>query len=108
MAINRRKTEEVRQCTLPSGESIECVVWAIELDGEQVGEACATYKTKTQRTWDASMTVDGVSVSVEGIASISKAVTELNDKLVAATVTDTATPADGANIEIVETEDATA
>lgn len=107
MTINRRKTEEIRTSTLADGTSIECVVWAIELDGEQVGEACATYKTKTQRTWDASMTVDGVSVSVEGIASISKAVTALNDQLVAATAAD-ATPADGANIEIVEAEDATA
>jgi len=107
MAINRRKTEEVRTSTLADGTSVECVVWAIELDGEQVGEACATYKTKTQRTWDASMTVDGVSVSVEGIASISKAVTALNDQLVAATATDAADTAD-ANIEIVESEDATA
>lgn len=107
MSINRRKTEEVRTSNLPDGTVIDCVVWAIELDGEQVGEACATYKTKTQRTWDASMTVDGVSVSVEGIASISKAVAALNDKLVAATAADTADSAE-ANIEIVETEDATA
>lgn len=107
MTINRRKTEEVRSSTLADGSSVECVVWAIELDGEQVGEACATYKTKTQRTWDASMDVDGVQVSVEGIASISKAVTALNDKLVAATAADTTAKAD-ANIEIVETENATA
>lgn len=104
MAINRRKTEEVRKC--PNTE-IDCVVWAIELDGEAVGEACATYKTPTQRTWDASMTVDGVTVAVEGIASISKAVTALNDLLVAAMAADAATPAD-ANIEITESEDATA
>lgn len=104
MAINRRKTEEVRQCP---NTGIDCVVWAIELDGEAVGEACATYKTKTQRTWDASMTVNGVTVEVEGIASISKAVTALNDLLAAATAADAATPAD-ANIEIIDTEDATA
>ena len=104
MAIQRRKTEEVRTCP---NTGISCVAWAIELDGETVGEACATYKTPTQRTWDASMTVDGVAVAVEGIASISKAVATLNDQLVAATAADTATPAD-ANIEIVETEDATA
>lgn len=104
MTINRRKTEEVRQCP---NTGIACVVWAIESDGETVGEACATYKTKTQRTWDASMTVDGVTVAVEGIASISKAVIALNDQLVAATATDAATPTD-ANIEIVATEDATA
>ena len=104
MAIQRRKTEEVRTCP---NTGISCVVWAIELDGEAVGEACATYKTPTQRTWDASMTVDGVTVGVEGIASITKAVTALNDQLVAATAADAATPAD-ANIEITETEDATA
>ena len=107
MTINRRKTEEIRTSALADGTSVECVVWAIELDGEQVGEACATYKTKTQRTWDASMTIDGVTVSVEGIASISKAVTALNDQLVAATAADTADTTD-ANIEIVESEDATA
>lgn len=104
MTIKRRKTEEVRTCP---NTGIACVVWAIEIDDETVGEACATYKTNTQRTWDASMTVDGVTVSVEGIASIAKAVTALNDLLVAAIAADAADEAD-ANIEIVEADEATA
>lgn len=98
MTIKRRKTEEVRTCP---NTGIDCVVWAIELDDVAIGEAVATYKTPTQRTWDAQMTVDGVTVAVEGVASIARAVTALNDKLAAAT-------ADGANIEIVETDSVTA
>lgn len=103
MTITRRKTEEVRTCP---NTGIACVVWAIELDDETVGEACATYKTNTQRTWDASMTIDGVTVTVEGIASIAKAVAALNDELVAAKAAAEATA--DANLEIVATDEATA
>lgn len=101
MTINRRKTDEVRVCPTTG---LTLVVWAIELDGEAIGQAVANYKSRTQRTWEASMTVDGVTVAVDGIASISKAVIALNEKLVAATATDAATP----NLEIVATDEATA
>lgn len=104
MTINRRKTEEVRTCPTTG---LSLVVWAIELDGEAVGTAVARYKSRTQRTWEASMTVDGVTVAVEGIASISKAVTALTDKLAAATAADAATTPD-ANIEIVAADEAIA
>ena len=109
MAITRRKTEEVRQSILKDGTAIDCVVWSI-LDGDQVvGEACATYKTATQRTFDAHMTVDGITVTVEGIRSIAKAVRALTDKLTAAQV-EAAAANDSdeteANIEIVEAEEA--
>jgi len=104
MAINRRKTDEVRICPTTG---LNLVVWAIELDGEAIGQAVANYKSRTQRTWEASITVDGVTVAVDGIASISKAVTALNEKLVAATAVDAASPAD-ANLEIVATDEATA
>ena len=109
MTITRKKTEEVRQSILKDGKAIDCYVWAI-LDGDSVvGEACATYKTATQRTFDAHMTVDGITVTVEGIRSIAKAVVALTEKLTAAQAevadNDSATEA---NIEIVESEDATA
>ena len=110
MAITRRKTDEIRQSVLADGTSIDCVVWAILDNDVVVGEACATYKTATQRTFDAHMTVDGITVTVEGARSIAKAVAALIERLTAAQ----AETADGdsgedANIEIVEeAEEATA
>lgn len=103
MSIKRRKTEQTRICP---NTGTECVVWAIEQDEVTIGEACATYKTPTQRTWDAHMTVDGITVSVEGIASIAKAVTALTELLATATAANEADTAD-ANIEIVEEGDKT-
>lgn len=103
MLIKRRKTEQTRTCP---NTGIECVVWAIEQDEVMIGEACATYKTTTQRTWDAHMTVDGITVSVEGIASIAKAVIALTEQLVAATATTEVDPTD-ANLEIVEADEET-
>lgn len=98
MQIKRRKTEQTRICP---NTGIDCVVWAIEQDDIVIGEACATYKTTTQRTWDAHMTVDGISVSVEGVPSIAKAVIALTEQLAAATAADEASTAD-ANLEIVK------
>lgn len=78
MAIKRRKTEEVRK---DPNTGIDCVVWELELDGEVIGSAVATYKTPTQRTWDATATVDGVTAKVEGAFSISKAIEQINAQL---------------------------
>jgi hypothetical protein len=108
MAITRRKTEEIRQSVLKDGSAVDCVVWSILDNGNVVGEACATYKTKTQRTFDAHMTVDGITVTVEGIRSIAKAVRALTEKLTAAQAEATENDSADANIEIVESEDATA
>ena len=108
MAITRRKTEEIRQSVLKDGSAIDCVVWAILDNGNIVGEACATYKTATQRTFDAHMTVDGITVTVEGIRSIAKAVRALTDKLAAAQAEAAENDSTDVNIEIVESEDATA
>ena len=87
----------------------DCVVWAILDNDNVVGEACATYKTATQRTFDAHMTVDGITVTVEGIRSIAKAVRALAEKLTAAQaeVADNDSETD-TSIEIVESEEATA
>lgn len=82
MAIKRRKTDEVRK---DPTTGIDCVVWDLELDGEVIGQAVATYKTPTQRTWDATATVDGVTAKVEGAFSISKAIESINTQLSAAT-----------------------
>ena len=108
MAITRRKTEEIRQSVLKDGSAIDCVVWAILDNSNIVGEACATYKTATQRTFDAHMTVDGITVTVEGIRSIAKAVRALTDKLAAAQAEAAENDSTDVNIEIVESEDATA
>ena len=108
MAITRRKTEEIRQSVLKDGSAIDCVVWAILDNDNVVGEACATYKTATQRTFDAHMTVDGITVTVEGIRSIAKAVRALTDQLTAAQAEAAESDSEDANIEIVESEDATA
>jgi hypothetical protein len=54
------------------------------------------------------MTVDGITVTVEGIRSIAKAVRALTEKLTAAQAEATENDSADANIEIVESEDATA
>ena len=110
MAITRKKTDEIRKSVCTNGTEIDCVVWAILDDGEVVGEACATYKTPTQRTFDAHMTIDGIRVEVEGIRSIAKAVRALQERLTAAQaeVADNDGDSTDANLEIVETEEATA
>ena len=109
MAITRKKTDEIRKSVCTNGTEIDCVVWAILDDGEAVGEACATYKTPTQRTFDAHMTIDGVRVEVEGIRSIAKCVRALQDALTAAQAEAADNDsADDANIEIVEAESETA
>ena len=94
MAIKRRKTEEKH-------------VWDL-VDGEEViGQARAVYKTDTQRTWDAEATVDGVTVSVAGAFSITRAVANLNEQLAEAN-TATADAADEADVEITEADAETA
>ena len=110
MAITRKKTDEIRKSVCTNGTEIDCVVWAILDDGEVVGEACATYKTPTQRTFDAHMTIDGIRVEVEGIRSIAKCVRALQERLTAAQaeVADNDSDETDANLEIVETESETA
>lgn len=105
MAIKRRKTEEVRKCP---NTGIDCVVWELEFDGEVVGMAVATYKTPTQRTWDAEATLDGVAAHVEGASSIAKAVAELSLELAAAGSEDETDDTVDATIEITEAEGETA
>ena len=96
MAIKRRKTEEQH-------------VWDLVDDAsdEVVGQARAVYKTDTQRTWDAEATVDGVTVSVAGAFSITRAVANLNEQLAEAN-TATADAADEADVEITEADAETA
>ncbi len=106
MAITRRKTEEIRQSVLKDGTAIDCVVWAILDNDTIVGEACATYKTATQRTFDAHMTVDGITVTVEGERSIAKAVAALTDLLTAAQAEAADSGSDSTTLEIVESETA--
>lgn len=110
MAITRKKTDEIRKSVCTNGTEIDCVVWAILDDGEVVGEACATYKTPTQRTFDAHMTIDGIRVEVEGIRSIAKCVRALQERLTAAQAeaADSDSTDTDANLEIVETESETA
>ena len=107
MAIKRRKTDEIRQSTLADGTTIDCVVWELVDGDDVVGSAVATYKSRTQRTWDAEATVDGVTASVEGIFSISQAVAAIEAQLAEANTADAADSADD-NVEITEAEDATA
>lgn len=107
MSIKRRKTEEVRQSTLADGSTIDCVVWELVDGDEVIGSAVANYKSRTQRTWDAEASVDGVDASIEGAFSITQAVTAIEGQLAAANTADAADDAD-ANIEITEAADATA
>ena len=94
MSIKRRKTEEKEVWDLVDGEDV-------------VGQARAIHKSETQRTWDAEVTIDGVTASVEGMFSITRAVTALNEQLADAN-TANAVDADDADLEITEATDATA
>lgn len=105
MAITRRKTEEVRTCP---HSGIDMPVWDILLDGKVIGQTYAVRPTATQRRWNITLTVGGETRSIEGGFSIAQAVPALYEEMVAATATtDDAATAD-ANIEITETEKATA
>ena len=94
MAIKRRKTEEQHVWDLVDGDAT-------------IGQARAVYKSETQRTWDAEVEVDGVSASITGASSITKAVTALNDQLAEAN-TASADDASDENVEITEAEGETA
>ncbi len=111
MAITRRKTEEVRTC--PHSGS-EMPVWDILLDGVVIGQTFAVRPTETQRRWNITLTVGGETRNIEGGFSIAQAVPALYEEMVAATAivdADDATATDdatGTNLEIVETDEATA
>jgi hypothetical protein len=78
MSFNRSKTETVRKDAV-TGKDV--IVWAVEYNGEVVGEAVPVYKTATQRTWDIKITVDGVSVTLEGQKSVADAYKALEAEL---------------------------
>lgn len=109
MAITRRKTEETQICPT-SGDAMP--VWEILLDGEVIGTTFAVRPTATQRRWNITLTVNGVTRNIEGGFSIAQAVPALYEEMLAATATPAAPAEDGTNLEIVEadtaTEDATA
>ena len=105
MAITRRKTEEVRTCP---HSGIDMPVWDILLDGKVIGQTYAVRPTATQRRWNITLTEAVETRSIERGFSIAQAVPALYEEMVAATATtDDAATAD-ANIEITETEKATA
>lgn len=78
MSFNRSKTETVRKDAV-TGKDV--IVWAVEYNGEVVGEAVPVYKTATQRTWDIKITVDGVDVTLEGQKSVADAYKALEAEL---------------------------
>lgn len=53
--ITRRKTGETRRD--PFG--FDCNIWSLERGDEVVGQAVAVYKTRTQRFFEATLTLDG-------------------------------------------------
>lgn len=94
--ITRRKTEETQVCPT-SGDAMP--VWELLLDGEVIGTTFAVRPTATQRRWNITLTVNGITRNIAGGFSIAQAVPALYEEMVAAT----ATPAeDGTNLEIVE------
>ena len=107
MAITRRKTEATEICPT-SGDAMP--VWDILLDGEVIGQTFAVRPTATQRRWNITLTVNGLTRNIEGGFSIAQAVPALYEEMLAETATVTADDADtaDANIEITVTEDATA
>ena len=92
--FTRRKTEETRKCPV-SGD--EMPVWDILLDGEVIGQTFAIRPTATQRRWNITLTVNGVTRNIEGGFSIAQAVPALYEEIVAATATE-----DASNLEITE------
>ena len=106
MAITRRKTEAVEICP-HSGDAMP--VWDILLDGEVIGQTFAVRPTATQRRWNITLTVNGETRNIEGGFSIAQAVPALYEEMVAATATPEAeVEKTGENLEIVETDEATA
>jgi len=101
--ITRRKTEETQVCPT-SGDAMP--VWELLLDGKVIGTTFAIRPTATQRRWNITLTVNGITRNIEGGFSIAQAVPALYEEMLAETAT--AVPAeDGTNLEIVETtEDA--
>lgn len=94
--ITRRKTEETQICPT-SGDAMP--VWELLLDGEVIGTTFAVRPTATQRRWNITLIVGGITRNIEGGFSIAQAVPALYEEMIAATVT----PADdGVNLEIVE------
>jgi hypothetical protein len=78
MSFNRSKTETVRKDQV-TGKDV--IVWAVEYNGEVVGEAVPVYKTATQRTWDIKVTVNGTTVTLEGQKSVADAYKALEAEL---------------------------
>ena|SRR6056297_27710 len=54
--ITRRKTGETRKDAFTG---YDCNIWSLEIGDEQVGQAYAVYKTRTQRFFEATLTLDG-------------------------------------------------
>jgi ribosomal protein L12E/L44/L45/RPP1/RPP2 len=110
-AFKRHKTGEVRKDT-NTGKDV--IVWAIELDGQVVGEALSIYKTATQYTWDVNVTVDGVKVEILGAKSMAKSYKQIEEQLKAANSAAKPAPkarapkATPAAAPVVETDEVTA
>lgn len=63
--------------TLKRKKTSEPNVWDLEHDGTIVGQAKAEYKSDTQRTWTANITVSGKAYSCVGLFSIKRVIADL-------------------------------
>ena len=55
--------------------------WSLSVDGENIGVAEATYKTATQRSWNAVITVKGDTFVSKDKFSIKQAMLDLEAQL---------------------------
>jgi len=56
--------------------------WNLEISGEVVGTAIATYKTATQRTWDATVTINGNVFTTINKFSVKQALIDLEGRII--------------------------
>lgn len=75
--ITRRKTGETRKDPFTG---YDCNIWSLERGDEVVGQAFAVHKTKTQRFFEATLTLDGFTVSTASY-SIREAVLEAEKEI---------------------------
>ena len=55
--------------------------WALESNGERIGIVEATYKTATQRSWDATIVLRGVVFTSTDKFSVKQAINDLEHQL---------------------------
>ena len=70
--ITRRKTGETRKDPMTG---FDCNIWSLERGDEVVGQAYAVHKTRTQRFFEAELTLDGYTAKTASF-SIREAVEE--------------------------------